>query len=83
MTLSENKPPLLLFLSSAECSTVAEVIVPIVSHKAGRNVWPALWETPLQGPQLSHPGDLNSATESSMVSSWQREICFLLKDGKL
>ncbi len=82
-TLRKKKPPLLLFLSSAECRAVAEVIVPIVSHKAGRNVWPALWETPLQGPQLSQPGDLNSATESSMVRSWQREICFLLKDGKL
>lgn len=82
-TLRKNKPSLLLFLSSAECRTVAEVIVPIVNHKAGRNVWPALWETPLQSSQLSQPGDLNSATESSMVSSWQREICFLLKDGKL
>lgn len=83
MTLSENKPPPLLSLSSAECRAVAEVLAPIVNYKVGRNVWPALWETPLQGPQLSQPGDLNSATESSMVTSWQREICFLLKDGKL
>lgn len=79
---SEN-PSLLFFLSWAECRAAPEVIVPIVSHKAGRNVWLALWETPLQGPHLSQPGDLNSATESSMVRSWQREICFLLKDGKL
>lgn len=55
-----------------------EVIVLIV-----RNVWLPLWEAALQDPQLSQPGDLNSATESSMVRSWQSEICFLLKDGKL
>lgn len=60
----------------SECRAVDGVIVPIVSHEAGRNVWPALWETPLKGPHLSQPGDLNSATDSSMARSWQTEICF-------
>lgn len=41
----------------AERRAVADVIVPIVRHKAVRNVWLPLWETPLQGPQLSRPGD--------------------------
>lgn len=38
--------------SPAECRTVAQLLAPIVSHKAGRNVWPALWETALQASQL-------------------------------
>lgn len=80
---SENKPSLLLFLSSAECCAVADVIVPIVSHKAVRNVWLALWETPLQGPQLSQPGDLNPAREFNGWGAGRARYAFLLKDGKL
>lgn len=38
--------------SPAECRAVSPRLAPIVSHKAGRNVWPALWETALQAPQL-------------------------------
>lgn len=38
--------------SPAECRAVAQLLAPIVSHKAGRNVWPALWETALQASQL-------------------------------
>lgn len=56
-----KRPLLLLLPSSAEWRAGAGRYC---AHcEAGRNVWPALWETALQGPQLSQPGDLNSATE--------------------
>lgn len=81
--VGEKRPPLVLFLSSAERRAVAGSYCAHCEARAARNVWPALWETPLQGPQLSPPGDLNSATESSMVKSWQGQIRSSLQNGEL
>lgn len=79
----EKRPPLVLFLSSAERrAAAAGSYCAHCEARAVRNVWPALWETPLQGPQLSQPGDLNSATESSMVKSWQGQIRSSLQNGE-
>lgn len=55
----EAGPVLVRFLASAERRAVA---ASYCGHcEAGRNVWPALWETAPRGPQLSQPRDSNPA----------------------